>query len=101
MIIPYPPPGTAGCYLESGSRLLQSKAFGGMLAGLLLLSGCGFQSPVDDLAFRTPGTWAEASSGTEGNITTGWLSDFSDAGLKRSVNEALAYNRPRAATSDP
>ena len=63
MIIPYPPPGTAGCYPESGSRLPQSKAFGGMLAGLLLLSGCGFQSPVDDLAFRTPGTWAEASSG--------------------------------------
>ena len=101
MIIPYPPPGTAGCYPESGSRLLQSKAFGGMLAGLLLLSGCGFQSPVDDLAFRTPGTWVEASSGTEGKISTGRLSDFSDAGLKRSVNEALAYNRPRAATSDP
>ena len=34
-----------------------------MLAGLLLLSGCGFRSPVDGLTFRTPGTWAEASSG--------------------------------------
>jgi NodT family efflux transporter outer membrane factor (OMF) lipoprotein len=99
MIIPYPPPGTAGCYPESGSRLPQSKAFGGMLAGLLLLSGCGFQSPVDDLAIHTPGTWAEASSGTQGKISTGWLSDFSDPGLERSVNEALAHNRSLKAAS--
>ncbi len=99
MIVPYPPSGTAGCYPESGSRLPQSKAFGGMLAGILLLTGCGFQSPADDLAIRTPGTWAEVSSGTEGKISTGWLSEFSDAGLKRSVNEALAHNRSLRAAS--
>ena len=79
--------------------LPQSKAFGSLLAGLLLLSGCGFQSPVDDLAIRTPGTWSEASSGTEGKISTGWLSEFSDAGLKRNVNEALAQNRSLKAAS--
>jgi len=72
-----------------------------LVVSLAFVTGCVFQAPVDDLAFRTPGTWAEASSGTEGKISTGRLSDFSDAGLKRSVNEALAYNRPRAATSDP
>ncbi len=66
---------------------------------MTFLTGCGFQSPVDDLAIRTPGTWSEASSGTEGKISTGWLSDFSDAGLKRSVNEALAHNRSLKAAS--
>lgn len=99
MIVPYPPPGTAGFYPESGSRLQQSKAFCGMLAGIVLLSSCGFQSPADNLMIRTPATWAEASSGTEGKISTGWLSDFSDAGLKRSVNEALAHNRSLRAAS--
>jgi multidrug efflux system outer membrane protein len=91
--MPNPPPGTAGCYPESGSRLPQSKAFGGLLAGILFLSGCGLQSPTDSLAIRTPGTWAAASSGNEGKISTGWLSSFSDPGLSRSVNEALANNR--------
>jgi NodT family efflux transporter outer membrane factor (OMF) lipoprotein len=70
-----------------------------LLAASVFLTGCGFQPPVDDLAIRTPGTWAEASSGTEGRISTGWLSDFSDAGLKRSVNEALAHNRSLKAAS--
>jgi outer membrane protein, multidrug efflux system len=60
---------------------------------LAFLSGCGFEVPADDLAIRTPGTWAEASSGNEGKISTGWLSEFSDAALKRSVTEALAHNR--------
>ena len=70
-----------------------------LLVPLVFLTGCGFQSPVDDLTIRTPGTWAEASSGTEGKISTGWLSEFSDAGLKRSVNEALAHNRSLKAAS--
>jgi len=60
---------------------------------LFFLAGCGLQSPTDDLTIRTPGTWVVASSGTEGKISTGWLSDFSDAGLKRSVNDALKHNR--------
>lgn len=66
---------------------------------MAFLTSCGFQAPVDDLAIRTPGTWAEASSGTEGKISTGWLSEFSDVGLKRSVNEALAHNRSLKAAS--
>jgi multidrug efflux system outer membrane protein len=69
------------------------KAFGSLLAGILFLTGCGLQSPVDDLTIRTPGTWVAASSGTEGKISTGWLSEFSDSGLKRSVNDALKHNR--------
>ena len=70
-----------------------------LLVSLGFLTGCSFQSPVDDLTIRTPGTWAEASSGTEGKISTGWLSEFSDAGLKRSVNEALAHNHSLKAAS--
>jgi NodT family efflux transporter outer membrane factor (OMF) lipoprotein len=57
------------------------------------LAGCSFQAPINDLAIRTPGTWAEASRGKEGKISTGWVSEFPDAGLKRSVNEALEHNR--------
>jgi multidrug efflux system outer membrane protein len=66
---------------------------------VLGLSGCGFQSSVDDLSIRTPGTWAAALSGNEGKISTGWLSSFSDPALKRSVNEALEHNRSLKAAS--
>ncbi|QTN33722.1 efflux transporter outer membrane subunit [Akkermansiaceae bacterium] len=59
----------------------------------LFWSSCGLQSPTADLSIRTPGSWAAASSGNEGRISTGWLSSFSDPGLTRSVNEALAHNR--------
>lgn len=64
-----------------------------LLAVGLLLGGCAFQSPEYDLSIRTAGTWAAASSGNEGRISTGWVSSFSDSGLKRSVNEALAHNQ--------
>lgn len=59
----------------------------------LVLGGCSFVAPRDDLSIRTPGTWAAASRGTEGEISTGWLDTFSDARLKRSVYEALEHNR--------
>lgn len=59
----------------------------------LFVAGCGIESPRDDLSIRTPGTWAAASKGNEGKISTGWLSSFNDAALKRSVNEALAHNQ--------
>lgn len=64
-----------------------------MLGLAAFLGGCSFQAPINDLAIRTPGTWAEASRGKEGKISTGWVSEFPDAGLKRSVNEALEHNR--------
>lgn len=64
-----------------------------LIGSLAFVSSCAFQAPVDDLSIRTPGTWVAASSGTEKKISTGWLDEFSDRGLKRSVTEALAYNR--------
>lgn len=65
----------------------------------LSLAGCGFQAPSDGLSIRTPGTWIAASTGTEGRISTGWLGDFHDSGLKRSVDKALEYNRSLRAAS--
>ena len=65
----------------------------------MLLSSCAIQGPVDDLSIRTPGTWVAASSGTEKKISTGWLNEFHDRGLKRSVDEALAHNRSLKAAS--
>ena len=64
-----------------------------MLGLAACLAGCSFQAPINDLAIRTPSTWADASRGKEGKISTGWVSEFPDAGLKRSVNEALEHNR--------
>lgn len=57
---------------------------------------CGldrFGRPVDDLSIRTPGSWAAASSGNEGRISSSWVSSLGDPGLTRTVNEALANNR--------
>jgi outer membrane protein, multidrug efflux system len=52
-----------------------------------------FAAPVDDVTIRTPGSWAAASAGSEGRISTGWLADFGDAEMTRTVNQALAHNR--------
>jgi NodT family efflux transporter outer membrane factor (OMF) lipoprotein len=49
--------------------------------------------PADDLAIRTPGSWSAVSTGSEGRISTGWLATLGDAGLTRTVNEALSNNR--------
>jgi len=63
---------------------------------LLVLGSCGLGPtghPVDDLEIWTPGTWHTASSGQDGIISTGWLADFSDRELTRTVDEALENNR--------
>lgn len=52
-----------------------------------------FAAPVDDLSIRTPGTWTAASSGSEGRISTGWLADFDDPEMSRTVHAALTHNR--------
>lgn len=59
----------------------------------LVLGGCSFVAPKDDLSIRAPGTWAAVSSGVERKITSGWLDEFPDPALQRSVNDALEYNR--------
>ena len=67
------------------------------IAGLcLVFPACEswrFNAPIDDLSIRTPGSWNEASRGSEGKISTGWLSELGDPDLSRTVNDALAHNR--------
>lgn len=61
-----------------------------------LHSGCGsgsFDSPAESLTIQTPASWTAASAGNQGRISTGWLAEFSDAGLGAVVDEALARNR--------
>jgi NodT family efflux transporter outer membrane factor (OMF) lipoprotein len=60
------------------------------------ISGCEswrFAAPAGDLSIRTPGNWSAASTGNEGAISTGWLAEFNDPAMKRTVNEALSNNR--------
>lgn len=68
-----------------------------MAGGCLIVGGsCGLAPsgrPHDDLEIRTPGTWQAASSGQEARISSGWLADFKDRELTRTVDEALANNR--------
>lgn len=61
--------------------------------GLSACESWRFAAPVSDTTVRTPGDWVAASSGSEGRISTGWLAEFGDPPLTRTVNEALAHNR--------
>lgn len=61
--------------------------------GLFSCESWRFSQPVADMSIRTPGSWVAASSGNEGRISTGWLSEFGDPELTRTVRDALAHNR--------
>ncbi len=63
------------------------------------VASCGNQASTEDLSIRTLGTWAAVSKGSAEKISTGWLSNFSDTALKRSVKEALEYNHSLKAAS--
>ncbi len=67
-----------------------------VLCGVALTVSCEsgrFGRPAEDLSIRTPGSWAVASRGNEGRISSGWLAEFGDSALTGTVNEALANNR--------
>lgn len=62
--------------------------------GIFVSCGVGrVGRPTDDLSIRTPGSWTAVSSGSEGAISSGWLSALGDPELTRTVEEALAGNR--------
>jgi NodT family efflux transporter outer membrane factor (OMF) lipoprotein len=52
-----------------------------------------FASPTAELAIRTPGTWQAVSTGSESEISSGWLETFRDPDLTRTVDQALQHNR--------
>lgn len=71
----------------------QSRAFGSLIVCLGFLSGCGFEAPQENLSIDSPQSWAAVSSGSNGKISSGWLSTFNDRELKRSVAQALEHNQ--------
>ena len=71
-------------------------------AAAIGLAGCEswrFAAPADDLAIRSPGSWQAVAAGSEGKISTGWLQEFHDPALRRTVTEALEHNRDLKVTS--
>ena len=72
------------------------------LSHLFVLCGAGWLAscestrlsrPVDQAAVRTPGSWTAVSSGSESQISSGWLALLGDAELTRTVHEAMVNNR--------
>lgn len=61
-------------------------------AALVSCGGLSFDTPRERLEVSSPATWQAASNGSDGKISSGWLGEFSDAGLTRAVNEAMAHN---------
>ncbi|MCW1883172.1 efflux transporter outer membrane subunit [Luteolibacter flavescens] len=68
-------------------------------AAFVSCKGLHFDTPREKVEVSAPATWHAASSGTDGKISSGWLREFSDAGLTRAVNEALAHNQDLMAAS--
>ena len=74
----------------------------GVLGLTLLLGGCGtltFESPSEDISFSSPASWKAGTTGTDEKISTGWLDEFADRGMRRIVNEAMERNRDLAAAT--
>ncbi len=61
-------------------------------AGLVSCNGLRFDSPREQLQVSAPASWQAAASGSDGRISSGWLSEFGDPALTRAVDEALANN---------
>jgi outer membrane protein, multidrug efflux system len=74
-------------------RFLKVSVIAGLGVGFSSCESWRFDAPVDAMAIRAPGSWVAASTGNEGRISTGWLAEFGEPELTRTVNEALAYNR--------
>lgn len=66
-----------------------------MLAAFPLVScdGLSFPAAREHVQVGAPASWQAASAGNEGRISSGWITDFSDAGMHRAVDEALAHNQ--------
>lgn len=61
-----------------------------------LVASCvpgGLERPRESLKIHAPASWSAAGEGHQGRISTGWLGEFSDAGLNAAVGEALNHNQ--------
>ena len=61
--------------------------------GLMSCSHWRFDAPRERLEVTAPASWQSTAAGSDGRISTGWLSEFGDPALTRAVEEALANNR--------
>lgn len=71
------------------------------LAGFALFSceGAKFGSPRERLEVSAPPSWKAASAGQHGEISSGWLDEFSSRGMAKAVTEALAHNQDLKASA--
>lgn len=69
------------------------------LTGLTACNSLQFESPSESHRLQSPPTWHASSTGREGKITQGWLSDFSDRGMNAAVDRAMAHNNDLAAAT--
>ena len=66
------------------------------------LSGCHFlqfEAPSESYSLQSPPTWQASGKGSQGKISQGWLSEFSDRGMKAAVNRAMTHNQDLAAAA--
>ena len=61
---------------------------------LVLLQGCGLPEPKWERAkdLELPGTWTNAGSDNQGEVTFGWLGEFEDPEMERLVAEVIDRN---------
>jgi outer membrane protein, multidrug efflux system len=67
-----------------------------LLLACLFVSACGLAylpKPQDSLKINTPDVWQAAGSKNNQQISQGWLSEFSDARLRATVQEAQQNNQ--------
>ncbi|MCU0794603.1 MAG: efflux transporter outer membrane subunit [Akkermansiaceae bacterium] len=82
--------------MQRNSRILS--------AILLLLScpGCSYwkiPGGVDSIAIDAPAAWASANVANQGSISRGWVDEFGDADLRRTIAQAMASNHDLAAAA--
>ncbi|MEP4079296.1 efflux transporter outer membrane subunit [Haloferula sp.] len=78
------------------------KATWGLVIAMTLLSACQslqFETPSESYDLKTPASWQASGKGSQGKISQGWLSEFSDAGMNSAVERAIANNHDLAATA--
>ncbi len=71
------------------------------LAGLAMVSceALRFETPRERLEVSAPASWQAAAEGHHGEISSGWLDEFADRGMRRAVAEALAHNQDLKASA--
>jgi len=79
-----------------GGRLRPKAAGTALALAGLAFAGCKgthLGAPRERLEVGGPASWRSASTGHHGEISTGWLDELADRGMKQAVEEALANNQ--------